>query len=131
MTFSSTRWRRWLLLWGPVLVVATSIFGLSAIPGGPNLPSIPHMDKLAHLMVFGLLGLTIVRALSRTLSWGALPIAVLSIMITGAYGALDEFHQHFVPQRSVELADLGADVVGATLACLVWFAILKRFRGLT
>ena len=118
MASAATGWKR-IWLWGPVAVVAIGIFALSAMPGGPDLPSFPHIDKLAHITVFGLLGLTVVRAFSRSLRWSSLHVSLLSILLVTMYGALDELHQHFIPQRTVELLDVAADATGVTLACLV------------
>jgi VanZ family protein len=126
---ASASWWKHISLWGPVTGVAVGIFILSSMPSGPDLPSFPHIDKLAHIIVFGLLGFAVVRAFSRSLGWGPLQISLLSIFLVTAYGASDELHQHFVPRRTVELLDVGADAVGVTLACLVWFLMIQRSRG--
>lgn len=44
--------------------------------------------------------------------------AVLAILITSAYGALDEFHQRFTPGRSCDVRDWMADTVGAAVVLL-------------
>lgn len=129
MASAATRLWQHIWLWGPVAVVASGIFMLSNMPGNPDLPTFPHIDKLAHITVFGLLGLTVVRALSRSLSWRPMQVSLLSIVLVTAYGVSDELHQHFIPQRTVEVLDVGADAVGVTLACLVWFLMIQRSRG--
>jgi VanZ family protein len=129
MASAATRLWQHIWLWGPVAVIAGGIFMLSNMSGGADLPSFPHIDKLAHIIVFGLLGLTVVRAFSRLLSWRPMQVSLLSIVVVTAYGASDELHQHFIPQRTVELLDVGADAIGVTLACLVWFLMIQRSRG--
>ena len=45
----------------------------------------------------------------------------IAVVVTGVYGATDEFHQLFVAGRSAESRDLIADVVGAGVGTgLVW-----------
>jgi VanZ family protein len=42
------------------------------------------------------------------------------------YGATDEFHQYFVPNRSAEVQDWLADVLGAVIAAIVINYFLKH-----
>ena len=101
--------RAW--LW-PV-VIALLIFTASSRSSVAGL-RIPHFDKVVHFSVYGLLGTLACRAISgRRGAWWAL--AAVS-----AYGATDEWHQHFVPGRSTELADWVADTAGAAIAILMY-----------
>lgn len=106
--------------WAPVAAWALVIFGLSSIPGS----SIPDMgfslaDKVAHVCVYGVLGLLLFRAWRRRAP--ALS-AILAVAVTAlcalAYGISDEFHQLFVPNRSADVLDLVADLVGGLLGGL-------------
>jgi VanZ family protein len=48
-------------------------------------------------------------------------LAALAVLMTAVYGALDEWHQSFVPGRFPERADFYADVLGAAVAAAgVW-----------
>ena len=38
------------------------------------------------------------------------------------YGVTDEFHQHFVPMRTPDVADWGMDTIGATTGALISLA---------
>ena len=38
------------------------------------------------------------------------------------FGALDEWHQQFIPQRSMDLLDWAADTAGATIGVLLALA---------
>lgn len=77
-------------------------------------PGIVDFDKIAHGMVFGLIGSLIARSFrNRRWAWAA-------ILITSAYGAADEFRQSLTPGRSVEVADWAADTAGATLAVTLY-----------
>ena len=119
---------RVLSLWGPVVLYMAAIFYVSsqpdaAPPGGVS-------DVSAHGMAYFFLGILVVRALARRLpariGWvevlGALAISVL-------YGASDEFHQSFVPNRVADIHDLYADAIGAsigTVLCWAWGIIAIR-----
>jgi len=40
----------------------------------------------------------------------------LMLIVVMLYGGMDEFHQHFVPGRSVDVYDFLADTIGALIA---------------
>ena len=116
--------------WGVLLGYMMCIFTLSGMPGH-SLPSVRVSDKLLHAGEFGLLGILMCRALAgHLLTWPRARIAVLSALAAILYGATDEFHQLFVPQRSADLVDLGADSLGATLAAWGWCQAAARWRWL-
>lgn len=106
-----------------MLALAAGIFLLSAQPGSPTpeLP-FPHADKVAHAGVYGLLGLSLLRALARSApARGFRFRALVTSLACLLYGVSDEFHQTLVPYRSPDPLDVVADVAGALLACLlVW-----------
>ncbi|MBN2290642.1 MAG: VanZ family protein [Candidatus Glassbacteria bacterium] len=115
-------------LWLPVALWMLLIFSLSSLPIGHERPHLfRFQDKLAHLVEFGVLGLLTARALrlsgarSRRVYW-------LGILLGVFYGALDELHQYFIPNRTVELADLAADGLGVFLAA--WLYLASRGRSL-
>jgi VanZ family protein len=114
--------RAWLLAaaWTVLIEVATSV-------PGPSLPPTPAGgDKVAHLLVFLVLGLLSARALAagrhrdRPLAWVVLVAAVV------AFGALDEVHQAFVPQRTPDVLDFVADAVGGAIGVALASAVLRR-----
>jgi len=115
--------------WGPPLAWAALIFVLSSL-SLEQVPTIdkPLADKAAHAVFFSILAVLLVRAFHRgsSLSWGR--AAVLAIVITSMYGALDEYHQSFVPRRAPDLADWVADTTGA-LAGLGGAAVWCRRRN--
>jgi VanZ family protein len=103
------------------------IFWLSSIPGEELPPlNFTFSDKFAHLTVYTLLGMLIalregfgsfvitggVKAWTRA-GWIAPAIGVL-------YGAMDELHQYFVPNREMDIWDFVADLVGVALG--FWLA---------
>lgn len=88
-----------------------------------------HSDKFIHFLVFGLLCLMICWSLS-SVSIGSKSIykIILAIGITSLYGASDEFHQFFTPNRSVETFDWLADTAGAVTAGFLWQIITHKWQ---
>ena len=92
-----------------------------------SLPS--HSDKLIHFFVFGLLCLMLCWTLSSfTIRSKWISKTILAIGITSLYGASDEFHQFFTPNRSVDIFDWVADTTGAVVAGFLWHIITHRRR---
>jgi VanZ family protein len=88
-------------------------------------------DKLIHAGEFGLFSVLLCRALrGHMTTWPSTRIAWLSVLTATVYGATDEFHQLFVPQRSAEFVDLVADSLGATLAVWGWLKAGLRWPWL-
>ena len=99
------------------------IFYLSHQPGDAiHLPQFPGIDKLAHAFAYGCLAGTFLYSLqpynhgsNRTV------IAVVVVLFCITWGIGDEFHQSFIPGRSVSYWDVVADGVGALLVVGYWF----------
>lgn len=76
-------------------------------------------DKLAHLLVFGLLATAVLRIPSIfNKGWRGVCITITLISL---FGALDEYRQSFSPDRFVELDDWIADSLGAIIASVVYY----------
>lgn len=76
---------------------------------------IPHLDKVAHFSVYGLLGTLLVRT-----RWGGRWAPLVALGIASLYGVSDEIHQSYVPGRSTEFADWFADTAGAAVAIFMY-----------
>jgi VanZ family protein len=108
---------RWLpvALWVAVILTATSIpAGRSSTLGGA--------DKLAHFTLYFVLGLLTARARPGTPP-ARLAMTVVAIAL---FAAVDEWHQRFIPGRSVEVADWVADVLGASAGIAAFTAYRAR-----
>jgi VanZ family protein len=136
--------RRWLLAWLPAVLWAGVIFGLSSIPGTQLPPvDLPQADKLAHLLVYSVLGALVLRGVRRKrFDRGATPVDfdvgagarvgadfrrrwgdfAVSIALTTLYGISDEIHQHWTPNRTPDWHDVVADLSGAGLGALAFVA---------
>lgn len=106
--------------WLPVLLWAALLFCLSSVPG-EKIPSFHFSlsDKLAHCFVYGVFGALSFRAVRLTTRLGRLPAILAVALLAAGYGISDEIHQMFVPERSPEVFDVMADVVGGTLGAIV------------
>jgi len=106
----------------PALLVMICIFALSHQPGD-SLPSpeIWNIDKLAHLVIYGLLSASCIYALAPVITPANINTFVYGIVFfCFLYGISDEFHQHFIPMRYPSFTDIVADTIGAILVCSYW-----------
>ncbi len=112
--------------WGPAALWAAVLFLLSELQlqgSGVDLPG--GTDKLAHGGLYLILGLALAWGKVRT---GFAGPAILLLIIGAGYGALDEWHQSFVPGRDVSVGDWMANSVGVTLGLVLFPSFSARFR---
>ncbi len=87
----------------------------------PVVRHVPFRDKGVHFVEYGILGWLCAAASARTwLSVPAWRTASFAVFISVLWGLSDEIHQAMVPGRSPELADLGADLLGAIAGAVGW-----------
>jgi len=104
-------------LWPLVMVLAIHAASSESNLASPKLGF--SYDKIAHLLVFGLLATTILRIPDVfKLGWRGVYSVILVVAVCGL---LDECRQLFTPGRSVELNDWLADSCGAILASILYF----------
>lgn len=103
-----------------------------SIPGkfltGPGLFNIPHLDKIAHVILFGGLGLFwnlyfyYRRANTKY-------TALIIFLFLAAYGVAIEYYQiNFIPNRSFDWGDVVADVCGAVCGYFATILVLRVTR---
>ena len=114
--------RGWGWSWAPVIAYMGVIFYLSSqsrLPIGPGVS-----DTLLHALAYAGLAVVFVNAFCGGLPARVTPLtAVLTWVLAVGYGATDEFHQMFVPNRTAALDDLAADALGALVGvtlCWAW-----------
>src|SRR3954454_16988109 len=107
----------------PPVAVMALIYALSATPDlSSGLGTLDlYLRKAAHITIFGLLWLTLIRATNWRRPIAATVIALL-------YASSDEWHQTFVEGRHGTPDDVAIDAVGMGLAALAW-SLTKRRRG--
>jgi VanZ family protein len=116
--------------WGPPVLWAAFILLLTSVPG-TYLPRVSFLtflssDKLVHGTMYGIFAWLATRALVR----GGRPLGqtILVVMLGIAiFGVLDEWHQQFIPGRSMDLFDWMADLSGAFIGTFT-AAVALRVR---
>ena len=110
--------------WGPAALWAAVLFLLSESSGlGGFLP--PGTDKPVHAGLFMILGLSIAWGKRRT---GSSVSGLLFLLMGIGYGALDEWHQSFVPGRNASVGDWVADSAGVMLGFVLFSSFSSRSR---
>ena len=95
---------------------------------GPDLPPIPHLDKVQHFGYFfggaGLFSAFLYRRNPTAPRW--LAIIGTTVFVVSLVGGLDEYHQSFTPgRRGNDLADWLADFTGSIAGAFV-FRLVHR-----
>jgi VanZ family protein len=110
--------------WGPAATWAAVLFLLSEARPDPEAAWMSVNDKVVHLGLYTILG--------ATLAWGehwvARRLPLLLLFLGGTYGALDEWHQSFVPGRDPSYGDVLADTAGVILG---FFLLRLYFQART
>jgi hypothetical protein len=115
----------------PIACMA-AIFTLSSFHGGEQdvlgytFEVTPKVGNFLHLPAYFVLStcwkvaLTAWRVPERKGSW-------LAVAYATAFGALDEVHQYFVPERCMDYKDAIANLLGALLALPAWPLVRRLF----
>jgi len=113
--------------WGPAAAWAAVLFLSSAqseLGTVGWLSTVP--DKVLHLILYAVLG----AALAHARFWGAPRMPHAVILALGAlYGASDELHQSFVPNRVPSVGDWLADLAGLGLGYVTAWLIATALLG--
>lgn len=111
----SSRTLTWVMRCEAVLVAA-AIWMLSAQSRLPEPPGPLGIDKVQHLIAYAVLAAGLVFWFSAT-QWKLhqLRTVLVVVGIASLYGATDELHQYFVPDRESSVFDWVADTAGAML----------------
>jgi VanZ family protein len=111
------------------ILIAWIIIVLIAIawpsPSIPEIDKIEYSDKIAHMLLFGVVTFLTNESLARN---GFRPIlaAIIALFAGSAYAGLAEIIQLFVPGRSCSLYDFYAGALGAVIALTVIYFRTRR-----
>ena len=83
--------------------------------------------KLAHFIIYYILGFFVINALYKTTNLSIFNIFILALLICIMYACSDELHQLFVPGRSGEVKDIIIDSNGSSVIILIYYFYLKIF----
>jgi VanZ family protein len=86
---------------------------LTSIPDPGFGPSFPGADKIIHFGFYGVAGFLFV-LWRREIGTGAAVAVVWAAIFAALLGAVDEYHQQWIPGRSMDLLDWVADFGGGT-----------------
>jgi VanZ family protein len=105
-----------------VILLGTSLPG-SALRGAHVVS-----DKVAHFALYAPLGALLVNALRATTSLRRRPLVAtfMAVVIGVLFGALDEWHQLFIPGRDCTTGDWHADIKGIVTGAIAAIIYLSR-----
>ncbi len=110
-----------------------TIFFLSQQSGDTlQLPSFPGADKVAHMIAYAALASSVLWFLYERALGNPKRTAIICVLFCLFYGISDEYHQSFIPLRSVSIFDLLADTMGGLLVATFWLrspALQQRLIG--
>lgn len=94
-----------------------------SMPVGVN-----NYDKSAHLLEYSILGFFLAFAFETEDNFNTVIkfSLIFGIMLAG----IDEFHQFFVPTRSMNIFDFFADFIGILAGIIIWLLFFKLLRYL-
>ncbi len=89
--------------------------------------SLPYGDKWFHFFLFGVLTFMVNVSLNlKTVACCKINI-YLGTLIVASFVLLEEISQHFNPNRTFDLGDLAADIVGISLFTFLAVVFNKRY----
>jgi VanZ family protein len=108
-----------------LLFLLSSRTDLVGVPSG--------WDKLVHAGAYFVLCVLALRACHRGLHRLGLRETLIALLLTVAYGMLDELHQGIVPGREASALDWFADVGGAlsAIAAVGLLVMVRSRKGMT
>jgi VanZ family protein len=115
---------QWMML---TLLVAACVLGLTHIPGEavPQVLQAHALDKLEHVVAYGLIAGFFLLSLKRPVRPALLLIGLVTLAVIGA---LDEATQPLV-HRVASIGDYASDLIGMAFACVVFLVgRWSRFR---
>jgi len=121
--------KKYIFLHLPWQILMITIFVLSSIPGD-DLPDLHFRaaDKVAHLLIFGILAVLIFRSFENAGNIFFRDNArMLAIACTILYGAVDELHQLLTVGRSASFWDWIADIAGAIILVSAYETLRSRW----
>ncbi len=101
----------------PLIFVTLAILFFSNMSAPPKVLQFNLWDKVQHSIAFFLFGIGLQLHFFSTKSVPKLKYVVLYTFVIGSlFGASDEFHQYFIPNRFVDFADWVADICGVIIS---------------
>ena len=122
------------LWWSLIVVWFGALFVLSSMSHLPPGPEILNFDKFEHTAYFslGAACFYLARRFKQSTLAGSSAV-ITTVLFCMAVGAIDEFHQSFVPNRSGNdpydwLADTLGGFLGSLIGWMAYRALVSRSR---
>jgi VanZ family protein len=114
------------LAYAPAVVWAALLLLLGGRSDVPTVDTPLPLDKAAHFLFYGLLGVLVTLGWQQARRW---PSLALPIVLAITVGAADELNQRRVPGRSSDIVDWFADTAGIVTACWVVLRLSRNSRN--
>jgi VanZ family protein len=111
-----SRWFRSACIAGALFMAAVLLFGAERIGEINQVPNWLH--KVEHFFYYGIMAVLVAHGVGRRFLWIAIAAAPL-------VGALDEWHQLYVPGRNSSVYDWMVDAAGTIAAVYGYWRIKK------
>jgi VanZ family protein len=114
---------RWLApaLWGALIETFTSW------PTPPQMDVPSGSDKATHLALYAVFSFLVIRALQQARPGLRAFLAVFAALTV--WGALDEWHQEFIPGRVGSVNDWIANTAGVAVGLVIGWAMPRQARA--
>ena len=111
----------------PVIALSVFIFWQSSYPGIISEPLFAYDDKVFHFGIYAILAMLAARNLTvEKPLWSPTKIKTIAILFACLYGASDEIHQAFIPERDASVWDFFADCAGSIAGCVFYMNFIYR-----
>jgi VanZ family protein len=107
--------------WASLILIATSV----PVPGRLVSESPLGADKFVHVALYAVLAWLIYRAVGVI----SPRVAIGTLAVASLLGAVDEWHQKFIPGRVPTTADWIADMIGAGTGIAAFQTARRRRRS--
>ena len=129
MNRPAPKWLRVLAWWG-VGIWASAIWILSSMtpPQIEEIAPFQLWDKAAHFSAFFAGSVNLALALCWSTAWSWKRVIIFTVVALCIYGAVDEIHQYFTPNRfGADPYDWSADALGALTGALLTILVYARY----
>jgi len=126
---TAPKWLRVLAWWGVgIWAVAITVLSSMTPPQIEEIAPFQVWDKAAHFCAYLAGAVNLALALAWSTGWPWKRVVLFTVAALALFGAIDEVHQLFTPNRSgADPLDWAADVLGSLVGALLTASIHARY----
>jgi VanZ family protein len=109
----------------PAILFYLLIFILSSQDLGIRI-HVHHLDKAVHMIEFAIMASFLSFGFFNVLNASTATKIIATFFFGLGLGVLDEFHQHYIPGRTMDAQDAAADTVGVACGILIYLYLRKK-----